>query len=127
LILLVGLAGAFYLKRRSFHKENAQKEKEMVTKATLQQIHWLKSDEKELLKYLFKNRGYIESMKLDEAVWPTIDNYDYRRKLRNDTINSVNNKFRNQLAFDVDIITRMKDPDDKRRYLYGLNEDVVDF
>ncbi len=126
-ILLAGLTGAYYLKKRSQQKVNSPKEKELLSEEGIQQIQWLKSDEKLLLKYLFENQGFLESMKIDEAVWPDIDNYDYRRKLRNDTINSINKKFRNRLAVESDIITRMKDPDDKRRYLYGLDEDIADF
>ncbi len=127
LILLTGLMATFYLKYRTKQKDELQKGENVFTEEEIKQIQWLKSDEKLLLEYLFDNRGFLESMKIDEAVWPDIDNYDYCRKLRNDTINSINKKFRTHFAIEVDIITRVKDPDDKRRYLYGLNEDIMDF
>lgn len=127
LLLLVGLSGGFYVKNHSKEKGDYSKGKKSFTEQQVQQMQWLKSDEKLLLKYLFDNRGYLESMRIDEAVWPDIANYDYRRKLRNDIINSINKKFRKRLSVNVDIIERIKDPDDQRRYLYGLNEDVVDF
>lgn len=127
LILLAGLSGAFYFKNRSKPKESDLNGVSSFTEVQVQQMQWLKSDEKLLLTYFFNHQGYLESMKIDEAVWPNIDNYDYRRKLRNDTINSINKKFRTRLSFNSDIIKRIKDPDDKRRYLYGLNEEVSDF
>lgn len=126
LIVLAGLGGTFYLKKRASQKADTHQEKVLLTEEEILKSRWLKSDEKLLLKFLFDNRGYLESMKIDEAVWPDIDNYDYCRKLRNDTINSINKKFRNRLPVDDDIINRIKDPDDKRRYLYGLNEKLVD-
>lgn len=127
LLLLAGLSGGFYLKNRFKQKKDRSKGEKSFTQRQIQQVQWLNSDEKRLLKYLFGNRGYLESMIIDEALWPDIDNYDYRRKLRNDTINSINKKFRKRLSNNVDIIERIKDPDDQRRYLYGLNEDLVDF
>lgn len=126
LILLAGLSGAFYWKNRSKQTNDSQRLKAQLTYEDIQQMQSLKSDEKLLLKYLFDNQGYLESRNIDEVVWPDIDNYDYRRKLRNDTINSINKKFRKRLPVGADVIKRIKDPDDKRRYLYGLNKDVMD-
>jgi|AntRauTorckE6833_2_1112554.scaffolds.fasta_scaffold00106_39 hypothetical protein len=67
---------------------------------------------------------FYETNDLEEAIWSEVDNYDYRRKLRNETIKSINEKFRE--AFDIadDLIIRRRDPDDHRRLHYGLNKDL---
>lgn len=85
----------------------------------------LNFQEKRLLEVL-KNEGeYLESHDLEEKTWPDITNYDYRRKMRNETINSLNNKFKKESG-GRKAIDRKKDPNDKRRYLYGLDEKILE-
>jgi hypothetical protein len=55
-------------------------------------------------------------------VWSDIDNYDYRRKLRNETINAINNKFSKFTNNSELLIQRQKDPNDNRRYLYEIGK-----
>lgn len=125
ILLLAGLIGAFYLKNISPKASNDSSLP--LTDQKIAQIDWLKTDERILLKYLYRQQKYVESLKIDDAVWPDIDNYDYQRKLRNDTINSINKKFIKRFDSTGEIIVRKKDPNDKRRYLYGLNSDLVVF
>ncbi len=67
----------------------------------------------------------MESHELEVESWPDITNYDYRRKLRNETIKSLNEKFKVELDGE-EAIYRKKDPNDNRRFLYGLNERISD-
>ena len=67
----------------------------------------------------------MEAQALEEYLWEDIESFDYRRRLRNDTIKSINNKIRKKLAIDQKLIIRKKDPNDNRRYLYGINEDLI--
>lgn len=123
-VLVVGLLIFIYLRRDS--TTFTFKSKEIpISYADIPKLKWLKDDEKDLLKKLYEAEPYLESQQLDELVWPDIDNYDYRRKLRNDTINSVNEKFQERFNTSLEIINRIKDPNDNRRYLYGLNGESI--
>ncbi|WP_020403936.1 hypothetical protein [Gracilimonas tropica] len=87
----------------------------------------LNNQERRLYHILKEQNGYTESHELEELAWPDIKNYDYHRKLRNETINSINEKFREIIGEEQLLIIRKKDPKDNRRYLYGLNPDAVHF
>ena len=98
---------------------------EKIEEGYLRKAEWLKNDEKTLLITLIRESSFMESDQLEVKVWPDIDNYDYRRKIRNETINAINDKFRHRYGVDKELIIRKKDPDDNRRYLYGLNDEYV--
>jgi len=66
-----------------------------------------------------------ETSELEEMVWPEVDNYDYRRKLRNETIRSINGKVKDMFGVNEDLIIRQRDLEDNRRYRYGVNEDLL--
>lgn len=73
---------------------------------------------------ILKEHNYeLDSSDLEEKVWPDIENFDYRRKLRNDTINSINKKFKKHTDLAGSVILRHKDPSDKRRHIYSLSEE----
>lgn len=85
----------------------------------------LSEHEKNILQVLYGNEGFMESHELEVETWPDITNYDYRRKLRNETIKSLNEKFKGEIDGE-EAICRRKDPNDNRRFLYGLNERISD-
>lgn len=80
--------------------------------------------ELKLIKALQQASQFLETSELEEQLWSGIDNYDYRRKLRNETIKSINKKGESFFDTDKQLIVRKKDPEDHRRYHYGLNEDL---
>ena len=67
----------------------------------------------------------MESQEIEELLWSNIESYDYRRRLRNDILKDINQKFKKHHPDLGKIILRKKDPNDKRRYLYGLNKQLV--
>lgn len=89
------------------------------------QLDWLNNQEKKLLEVLLESETYMETNEMEERIWDEIDNYDYRRKLRNETINAINRKFRRYYDTSSDLIGRIKDPEDNRRFLYGINEENI--
>lgn len=82
--------------------------------------------ELKLIEALQNNRHFLETSELEEMIWSEIENYDYRRKRRNETIKSINKKCRSIFDTDKKLIIRKKDPTDHRRNHYGLNEDFFD-
>ena len=80
--------------------------------------------EKKFLETLFESKVYLETNELELLIWPNIDNYDYRRKLRNETIKSLNSKFQALYPNKGELILRKKDSEDSRRFLYGLHDDI---
>lgn len=85
----------------------------------------LNEQEKKLFHVLQNCDGFMESSELEHLAWPDIKNYDYRRKLRNETINSINDKYERAFDDSRSMIMRKKDPKDHRRYLYGLNPAII--
>ena len=84
------------------------------------------NEQEQTLLHILKEKGtYTESHELEESAWPDIKNYDYRRKLRNETINSINEKCEHHFE-GAQLIIRKKDPNDNRRYLYGLNPEIYE-
>lgn len=90
------------------------------------QSAWLNNQEKKMLDVLLESETFLETSELEEQIWDDIDNYDYRRKLRNETINAINRKFRKHYNTGSELISRIKDPEDNRRYLYGINKEIMD-
>ena len=87
---------------------------------------WYNSREKELLEYMHEENRFLDSHEIEELLWSDIESYDYRRRLRNDLIKGINNKFKNHYSNVDSIIIRKKDPNDNRRYLYGLNKQLIE-
>lgn len=85
----------------------------------------LNSVERSLLKALMKSDHMPETSELEEMVWPEVDNYDYRRKLRNETIRSINEKAVEQFGLKEDLIIRQRDLEDNRRFRYGVNRELI--
>lgn len=92
----------------------------------IQRMQWFNEQERNLLEVLAESESYMESSELEEQLWNEIDNYDYRRKLRNETINAINRKFSTHYNTSSELISRIKDPEDNRRYLYGISEEFLD-
>lgn len=97
-----------------------------VDSSDFRQLEWLNEQEKNLLEELVNSESYMETNELEERLWSDIDNYDYRRKLRNETIKSINQKFKNRYNTASNLISRVKDPEDNRRFLYGLNRELLE-
>lgn len=130
-VITAGLAGLaiiliilIYASAKTF-AANSKKQRDYTLK-DLQAFVWLTADEFNMLNLLWNVQGDTDSNLLEEKLWPTIDNFDYRRRLRNDILNSVNDKFRKHLNVDEDVILRKKDPTDNRRLRYSLNPDILD-
>lgn len=87
----------------------------------------LNESELKLIETLNKKNYFLETSELEEMIWPGVDNYDYRRKLRNEVIKSINRKCKSNFDTDKKLIIRKKDPTDHRRNHYGLNEDLFSF
>lgn len=118
---------AFILMLRSKKSQNSSSENMGANQAEkiADIITGLSEHEKNILRVLHDNEGHMESHELEVETWPEITNYDYRRKLRNETIKSLNTKLRDVIDGD-EAIYRKKDPNDNRRFLYGLNEMISD-
>lgn len=112
-----------YWKRRTKTLGNLQSFS--MRKEDIEQLGWLNGQERKLLNVLASSENYMDTNELEKQVWGEIENYDYRRKLRNETINSINRKFSRHFNSNSELITRIKDPEDNRRYLYGINEHVM--
>lgn len=82
--------------------------------------------EQALIKALWENENMLETSELEELIWSEVDNYDYRRKLRNETIRSINNKYKTLFKGEGKLVVRKKDPNDHRRFHYGLNKIVIE-
>lgn len=98
-------------------KNNSLKQSELLAMESFNET------ERKVIQALWEAESFLETNDLEEFVWSEIDNYDYRRKLRNETIKSINDKFRAE--FEDELVVRRKDANDNRRLLYGLNEGVV--
>jgi len=124
-IVLIFLAW-LYLKFQA--DPNSSKSLDLPLKRSdIEALSGFNDEEKTLLMYLFDEQHFLDTQQIEEYLWAGIENYDYRRKLRNEIITSINDKFREHQDSSGKLIIRRKDPDDKRRYLYGLNEKFVDF
>ncbi len=73
-----------------------------------------------------KQDRFLDSQEIEELLWSDIESYDYRRRLRNDILKAINRKFEKNHPGVDSIILRKKDPDDNRRYLYGLNKNLTE-
>jgi hypothetical protein len=114
---------AFILILRSNISDNPAESAEEVNNSNdlTEIMNGLSEHEKNLLKVLYEYKECMESHELEEQTWPQVTNYDYRRKMRNETINSLNEKFQDEIE-GSEAVFRKKDPNDNRRFLYGLNE-----
>ncbi len=94
--------------------------KKHFTKEDLLNHESLTDLERNLLHTLYQQNEAIDSQQLEELIWGDIENYDYRRKLKNETINSINQKLSKLTGLTSEFIKRHKDPNDNRRYLYRI-------
>jgi hypothetical protein len=85
----------------------------------------LNTTELSLLKAILDSDHMPETSELEEMVWPEVDNYDYRRKLRNETIRAINNKVQERFGIQDDLIIRRRDTEDNRRFRYGVNRELL--
>lgn len=123
-IILI-IVGYIFIKRRSDTTNKEEQLNTPVSKEKLLHLASLKEDEKKLIEFLLQENKFQEAQALEEYVWGDIESFDYRRRLRNDTIKSVNEKVRKIIATDKKLIIRKKDPNDNRRYLYGINNEFI--
>ena len=126
---LIGLAvigGVLFLFYRNQNNDEKPVEQtgETIPFQSLLQAKWYDKQEKELLKYMNKKDRFLDSQEIEELLWNDIESYDYRRRLRNDILKEINRKFQNHYSLGK-IILRKKDPTDNRRYLYGLNRELL--
>ncbi|NGP76542.1 hypothetical protein G3570_07855 [Balneolaceae bacterium YR4-1] len=122
-ILLCFVLLLLYWKRRSRVTVNLDSINKMSD--DFKHEDWLNNQEKKMLDVLLKSDTFMETSELEERIWDDIDNYDYRRKLRNETINAINRKFKEHYNTSADLISRIKDPEDNRRFLYGVDEEFI--
>lgn len=125
---LFAVGGIFFiailiLKSRPW--EQLKKENNHVDKDKLLREDWLNETERKLIEVLWNEGTFLETSVLEEMVWSEIENYDYRRKLRNETIKSINEKFSLEFSTEGKLILRKTDSEDQRRFRYGLNEKVI--
>lgn len=125
-ILFLAIIAYFY-RREYADTESYPEDGIPVSVSRLISMSLFNEQEKKLLQYLIEQDQFLETHKIEENLWGEIDNYDYRRRLRNDIIKSINDKFRNHFDTEERLITRQKDSEDKRRYLYGINKSVVSY
>jgi len=123
-IILI-IVGYIFIKRSSDTTNKEEQINPPVSKEKLLSLSSLKDEEKKLIEFILQENSLMEAQALEEYLWEDIESFDYRRRLRNDTIKSINNKIRKKLAIDQKLIIRKKDPNDNRRYLYGINEDLI--
>lgn len=124
---VIGLIIFWFYKNSTGGDENTEKqEADIITLPSLLQEDWLNRQERKLLKFIYESGRFMESHEIEEHFWDDVESYDYRRRLRNDTINSINSKFRENFPEkEGRLILRRKDPDDNRRYLYGINKEPL--
>ena len=123
-IALVG-AFLFWFYRKQDNGQNLEgQDIENISYHSLLKASWYNSREKKLLEYMNEQDRFLDSHEIEELLWSDIESYDYRRRLRNDLIKGINNKFKKHYPNSGSIVIRKKDPNDNRRYLYGLNKQL---
>ncbi len=128
LIGLAVLGGVLYwFYRNPANGETVEEqESEAISYHSLLQASWYNSQEKKLLEYMHGQDRFLDSQEIEELLWSDIESYDYRRRLRNDILKEINSKFNKHYPNLDNIILRKKDPNDNRRYLYGLNKQLIE-
>lgn len=125
LTVIGGVLYWFYRKRDN--GKTAEKQViENISYHSLIQASWCNSQKKKLLAYMHEQDRFLDSQEIEELLWSDIESYDYRRRLRNDILKEINQKFKNHYPSLGSIILRKKDPNDNRRYLYGLNKQLIE-
>ncbi|HKK43987.1 MAG TPA: hypothetical protein VJ964_00595 [Balneolaceae bacterium] len=129
LYLIIGFGAVIFILVFAYRWKNGGSEvvSKLPTGSDINHLDWLNENEKKLLTFLFAEKRYLDTQEIEELLWADIDNYDYRRRLRNDIIKSANKKFLNHFPLEENLIVRKTDPNDHRRYLYGLNEKLVNY
>ncbi|SMO32804.1 hypothetical protein [Fodinibius sediminis] len=87
----------------------------------LDHYEWMSINERKLLRFLAKDGICKETQEIEEYLWPDISNYDYRRRLRNDLLKSLNHKIRQHTDLEQEVIFKKPDPSDRRKKLYGIH------
>jgi len=121
--LLLAIVIFFFLKNQSL--KEVESSNLPLTKSNLGNIDIFSDQEKKLIQYLIAQEDPVEPHAIEELLWEEVDSYDYRRRLRNDLIKSVNRKFQSLSSEDIKLIRRTKDPNDNRKFLYGINRSFV--
>lgn len=125
LVIIGGVLFWFY-REQAKGKSAEEQESKTISYQSLLQASWYNSQEKKLLEYMHEQDRFLDSQELEELLWSDIESYDYRRRLRNDTLKGINRKFKKHYPHLGKLILRKKDPDDNRRYLYGLNIQLIE-
>lgn len=121
--LLLATVIILFLRNQSAKEEESTKLP--LTKSNLRNIDTFSDQEKKLIQYLIAQDEPVEPHAIEELLWEEVDSYDYRRRLRNDLIKSVNTKFQSLSSEETKLIRRTKDPNDNRKFLYGINRSFV--
>ncbi len=90
----------------------------------LDRYEWLNESEQKLIHFLQISDAFKQTHEIEEFLWPDVNNYDYRRRMRNDVIKSINKKMRRHLDLDKQLIINKTDPNDRRKKLYGINPNI---
>ena len=128
---LTGLAviGGFlywFYRNEAYSERAEEQESKTFSYHSLLQASWYNSQEKKMLEFMYEQDQFLDAQEIEELLWSDIESYDYRRRLRNDTLKAINRKFKKHYPALGNIILRKKDPDDNRRYLYGLNKQLTE-
>ncbi|SMO64794.1 hypothetical protein SAMN06265218_10841 [Fodinibius sediminis] len=107
-------------------KEKEEEQRDFISLDILLQGGEFNSKEVRLLEYMHEQGRFMDSNEIEELLWSDVESYDYRRRLRNDIIKSINKKFVKQVSGEDELILRRKDPNDNRRYRYGLNQNLLE-
>lgn len=80
-----------------------------------------------LAKHQQNGKQFVATEEIEHSLWNNQSNPDYVRRMRNKTIQSINEKVKeidgNELS--EDLIVGRKSPRDKRKMQYGLNDDIA--
>ena len=125
-LTLIGALLFWLYRDRNSGEKREEEQHEFINFRTLNQANWLNSKEERLINYMHEEERFMASHEIEELLWSNVESYDYRRRLRNDTIKSINKKFEQHYPQERSLILRKKDPDDNRRYLYGLSENILE-
>lgn len=121
LLFIILVIGYMFIKNQS---DSAIKTEKKSVLESLGRYEWLNESEQRFIHFLQRSDAFKQTHEIEEFLWPDVNNYDYRRRMRNDIIKSINKKMRQHLDLDQQLIISKTDPNDRRKKLYGINPDI---
>ena len=121
LLFIILVIGYIYIRNQSGSAIKTEKESVLES---LDRYEWVNESEQKLIHFLQENDAFKQTHEIEYFFWPDVNNYDYRRRMRNDIIKSINKKMRQHLDLNEQLIISKTDPNDRRKKLYGINPDI---